>query len=164
MDIKDAMDHVIDNEGVDRENVFLLGLSGGGHMALLMCGLCPEYFRAVGAFVPITDLEKWAEQNSSYRDRVLVCCGGSAAEMRERSPISYVDEIAKANVKIFHGKFDTVVPVTQSIELYKLIMEKHPNARVFLDIFAGGHEIDMKAAMYWLISQYEKKDITKVTG
>ena len=56
-------------------------------------------------------------------------------EMRKRSPISYIDNIAKANVKIFHGKFDPVVPVTQSIELYDAIMKKYPKSRVFLDIF-----------------------------
>ena len=35
-DIKDAIDHVTDKYHVDRKNIFLLGLSGGGHMALLM--------------------------------------------------------------------------------------------------------------------------------
>ena len=40
--------------------------SGGGHMALLMAGYCPEYFKAVASFVPITNLEIWAEQNKNY--------------------------------------------------------------------------------------------------
>ncbi len=35
-DIKDAIDYMIENENIDAENIFLLGLSGGGHMALLM--------------------------------------------------------------------------------------------------------------------------------
>ena len=162
-DIKDAIDCVIENEGVDRENVFLLGLSGGGHMALMMAGYCPEYFKAIGAFVPITNLAKWTEQNPNYKPHVVACCG-TEEEMLDRSPISYIDEIAKSNLKIFHGKYDSCVPVTQSVELYDAVFKKYPRARVFLDIFDGGHEIDMKSAMYWLLSQYKGDEKVAITG
>ena len=163
-DIKDAIDYVIANENVDSENIFLLGLSGGGHMSLLMAGFCPEYFKAIGAYVPITDLEKWTKQNKNYCEHVLACCSDNADEMKKRSPLSYVENIAKSNLKIFHGKFDSVVPVSHSLELYEEIMLRHPNARIFLDIFDGGHEIDMETAFYWIISQYEGVRKVKVTG
>ncbi len=163
-DIKDAIDYVIENENVDPDNVFLLGLSGGGHMALLMAGYCPGYFKAIAAYVPITDLEKWAGENSHYRDHILACCSNDKNEMKHRSPVTYLDNIAKANLKICHGKYDPVVPVSHSLDFYNTLMEKYPRSRVFLDIFDGGHEIDMEIAMYWLMSQYEHKEITKVTG
>ena len=163
-DIKDAIDYVIANEGVDPENVFLLGASGGGHMALLMAGFIPEYFRAIGAYVPITDLKKWTEQNPNYKESTLACCSGSVEELAKRSPMSYLDNIAKANLKIFHGKFDKVVPVSQSLELYGAIMEKYPDSRVFLDVFDGGHEMDMKTARYFIMTQYMKAKKTEVTG
>jgi len=163
-DIKDAIDYVIANENVDSENIFLLGLSGGGHMSLLMAGFCPEYFKAIGAYVPICDLEKWTEQNKNYSEHVLACCDGNVDEMKKRSPLSYVDNIAKSNLKIFHGKFDPVVPVSQSLELYNKIMLQYPNARVFLDVFDGGHEIDMETAMYWIMSQYVGGNKKTVTG
>lgn len=41
---------------------FLLGLSGGGHMSFLMAGFCPEYFKAIGTYVPITDLKNCTKQ------------------------------------------------------------------------------------------------------
>lgn len=163
-DIKDAIDYVVKEYPVDAENIFLLGLSGGGHMTLLMCGFCPEYFRAAGAVVPITDLNKWVGQNKNYLPKVMACCSDSEEEMRKRSPMSYLDTIAKANLKIFHGKFDPVVPVSHSLELYGALMEKYPRSRVFLDIFDGGHEIDMEQAMYWLLSQYQGKKLGEVTG
>lgn len=163
-DIKDAIDHAIKNEHVDGDNVFLLGLSGGGHMALLMCGFCPTYFKAVGAFVPITDLRKWTEENENYKKHVLACCENSEKEMLARSPISYIDEIARANLKIFHGKYDPVVPVAQSERLYRAIAEKYPTARVFLDIFDGKHEIDMDAAAHWILTQYKGGKRVTVTG
>ncbi len=84
--------------------------------------------------------------------------------MMKRSPKSYIDVIAKANLKIFHGKFDSVVPVSQSLDFYKDIMSTHPESRIFLDVFDGGHEIDMKMTMYWIMSQYQGIDREAVTG
>lgn len=163
-DIKDAIDYLLDNEEIDTDNIFLLGLSGGGHMALLMAGMCPEYFKAIGAYVPITDLTKWVEESEGYRRHILACCGDSIEEMLKRSPISYLDTIAKANLKIFHGKHDPVVPVSHSMKLYNALMEKYPSASVYLDIFDGGHEIDMQTAVYWIMSQYKNTEKTAITG
>ena len=164
-DIKDAIDYVVAKYNIDKENIFLLGASGGGHMSLLMAGFCPEYFKAIGSYVPITDLVKWKAQSERYRDSVIACCGESDEEARLRSPITYIDTIAKANLKIFHGKFDGIVPVSQSIEFYNELVEKYPKCRVFLDIFDGRHQIDMDQAMYWILSQYNKeKELAKVTG
>ena len=162
-DIKDAVDYVVRNFDVDAGNIFMLGCSGGGHMALMMCGFCPEYFKAVGAFVPVTDLNLFAEQNEEYRRHVLACCSGSQEEMRLRSPMTYADTIAKANMKIFHGKFDPLVPHTHSLQLYNRILQGHPTARVFLDIFDGEHELDLNAAAAWFLSQYEGQEIIEVT-
>lgn len=164
-DIKDAIDYLVANEAVDAENIYLLGLSGGGHMALLMAGFCPEYFKAIGAFVPIADLNKWAVENPKYGEKIRLCCGESEQELAKRSPVSYIDTIATANLKIFHGKRDSVVPVTQSINLYTKIYEKYPDAHVYLDVFDGGHQIDMHQAAYWIITQYQKQQkLRKITG
>lgn len=70
-DIKDVVDYVITNENIGRENIFLLGFSGGGHMALLMAGYCPTYFKAIGAYAPITDLSVFMKENQNYRRHVL---------------------------------------------------------------------------------------------
>ena len=163
-DIKDAIDYLLAKEEIDKDNVFLLGSSGGGHMALLMAGYCPEYFKAIGAYVPITNLVKWSEQSEKYREHILSCCSNSVDEMMKRSPISYIDTIAKANLKIFHGKYDNVVPFSHSLELYNALIEKYPCASVYLDIFEGCHEIDLKTSEYWILSQYEKIKKTQVTG
>ena len=163
-DIKDAIDYLISNDEIDKDNVFLLGQSGGGHMALMMAGYCPEYFKAIAAYVPITDLSKWAVENEKYRPRVIACCTESREEMLKRSPITYIDNIAKANLKIFHGKTDPVVPVSQSIDFYNDLIKAYPQARVFLDIFDGGHEIDLNTAEYWIRSQYKGAEKIDVLG
>lgn len=163
-DIKDAIDYCIENYDIDVDNIFLLGGSGGGHMALMMAGFCPEYFKAIASFVPITDLNAWNEQNEKYSPHILACCSNDTEEMRKRSPMSYIDTIAKANVKIFHGKYDPIVPYTHSLNIYNKIFEKYPNCQVYLDIFDGGHELDKEAAMYWILSQYKKQSKTEFTG
>ena len=149
---------------LDKSKKYLLGLSGGGHMALMMAAKHPKRFCAIGAFVPITDLNAWAEENPNYRPHVLACCSDNREEMAARSPISYIPEIASANLKIFHGKYDGVVPVSHSLRLYSKIMEYDPRSRVFLDIFDGGHQIDMAAAEYWITSQDKKITLDQVTG
>ncbi len=163
-DILDAIRHVEKEENIDSNNIFLLGASGGGHMALMMCGFCPEVFKAAGAFVPITDLAAWAEANTSYRSKIYACCTEDKGELANRSPMSYIDNIARANLKIFHGKYDHVVPVAQSLTLYAALMRQHPDSRVFLDIFDGGHEMKMHTAMHWILSQYKKAGSETVTG
>lgn len=52
-------------------------------MSLLMSGFCPEYFKAIGACVPITDLKKWIYQNPYYRVHVLACCDNDVDEMKK---------------------------------------------------------------------------------
>ncbi len=162
-DIKDAIDYVGEIYKIDKNNIFLLGLSGGGHMAILMAGFCPEYFRAIGAFVPITNLVSWAEYSSSYRNYILACCG-SEEEMENRSPISYLDTVARSNLKIFHGKYDKVVPFTQSTSFYNELITRYPDAKVYLDIFDGGHQIDLTLATHWILSQYSGTSSVEVTG
>ena len=123
----------------------------------------PELFKAVGAAVPITDLNQWARESDAYRPHVLACCCDET-EMAARSPMTYAKELIKANLKIFHGKYDPVVPVHHSTDLYARMTQLDPKARVFLDIFDGGHEIDMQSAMHWLLSQYEGGKAVQVTG
>ncbi len=136
-DIYDATKYVGRDHDIDTDNIFLLGLSGGGHMAMMMAAFYPKLFKAIGAFVPISDLSAWAHQNDYYRKHILACCEGNILEMKKRSPISYIDEIAKTNLKIFHGKYDNIVPVTQSYSFYTELTKKYPNASVYLDIFDG---------------------------
>ncbi len=161
-DIKDAIDHIKEHERIDADNIFLVGLSGGGHMAMLMAGYCPEYFRAVAPFVPISDVRKW--KNPDYIKQIDYCCDGSEEIMYERSPMKYIDTISRANMKIFHGKYDNSVPVTQSIEFFNEMMARYPKSRIFLDVFDGGHQFELDLCRKWLLSQYKKPLLAEVTG
>lgn len=157
-DVIDAVEYVKQNYEIDENNIFLLGASGGGHMALLMAAYAPELWRAVGAFVPVVDLKKWHEENPNYREEIEACCGGfptmeTEKEYQYRSPIHHLSEIAKANVKIFSGKWDKVIPCHHGLDIYNSTFMLYPEARVFFEMFDGGHEMPIKMAEQWLCSQ-----------
>jgi poly(3-hydroxybutyrate) depolymerase len=163
-DIRDAVEYVLAQGWADPDHVFLYGASGGGHMALMMAGYCPDLFEAIASFVPITDLEAWAGQNPYYTPHILACTESDPAQMAKRSPMSYLEGIARANVKIFHGKYDPSVPFTHSVNLFNAILAQNPTARVFLDIFDGGHDTDLHKTKCWFDSQYHHTKETAVSG
>lgn len=168
-DIADAVNYVKVNYSIDEDNIFLLGASGGGHMALLMAAYSPGLWRAVCSFVPITDLATWYEENEAYRAGIEHCCGEYSPdneEYRKRSPIYYVDEIAKAQVKIYSGKWDKSVPCHHGLDLYNEIFKKHSDARVYFEMFDGGHQMLIDDAERWLISHISGNELKKtdVTG
>ena len=52
----------------------------------------------------------------------------------------------------------------QSVDLFLEIMKADPAARVFLDVFDGGHEMSMEVAMQWLLKDDSENKLVKVTG
>ena len=160
-DIIDAINHVVEKYPIDKESILLLGASGGGHMALLMAGYAPKLFRAIGSFVPISDLAKWHAENKHYSAHIERCLGGAPSEKTEseykyRSPISYSSEIAESRLKIFTGKWDSSVPCHHGLDMYNEIFKAKPDAEVYFEMFDGYHEMPLEYAERWLTSQLGK--------
>ncbi len=63
-----------------------------------------------------------------------------------------------------HGRFDPVAPVHQSLKFYMNLHDRCPEARVFLDIFEGGHEIDIEKAFRLFSYLMKEKILQTVTG
>lgn len=145
-DIIDAINYIKRNFKLKGREIFLLGGSGGGHMALMMAAYKPALWTAICAWCPLTDLLKFEKDNKNYRQHVKACCK-SLSEYKKRSPVNYSDKIARAKVFIFHGKDDKSVHFTHSLNLYNKIIKRHLEASVFLSIFKGGHEIDRKESI-----------------
>jgi len=160
-DILDAVAEVQKRPSVGGP-IFLYGGSGGGHMSLMMAAAAPQLWTAVSSWCPITDLFAWREQNPNYRPHIEHCCGGVpddgeavAAQYRERSPFFHADQIARSTLFIHHGKSDASVPFTHSLRLYEEIVTRRREARVFLEIFDGGHEAHAERALAWFDSFLE---------
>ena len=167
-DILNAVEFVLKNYSIDEKNIFVVGASGGGTMALLMAAFAPKLWRGVCSFVPITDIRKWYDENPSYRDHIAACCEGGAgfdAECAARSPITHADRIAEATVKIFTGKWDAAVPAHHGLDLFTKIFNEHPDAKVYFEMFNGGHEMPLKSAFDWVTSYIDNEtEVNQVTG
>ena len=171
-DVIDAVKCVCENYAVDGNNIFLIGCSGGGHMALLAAETAPELFRAVEVWCAVSDLVKWHEFQPkcqrNYAPHIEACLGGTPEELPEeyakRSPARQVEALKDLPVSIHHGRHDPVVPFAHSVELAKNI-EATGNPRVYLDIFDGGHEQLPHHSFEWFAKLAgKKKDAVKITG
>ena len=171
-DVIDAVEYVCKNYPIERENIFLLGCSGGGHMALLAAETAPELFRAVEVWCPVSDLIKWHEFqpqcSSNYAPHIEACLGGTPEEVPEeyvkRSPARHVEALEDLPVSIHHGRHDPVVPFRHSAELAEKL-EATGNPSIYLDIFDGGHEQNPAHSFEWFAKLAGKrKDTVKITG
>ncbi|MCM8759849.1 MAG: alpha/beta fold hydrolase [Candidatus Omnitrophica bacterium] len=167
-DVIDAINAVCLMADIEKNKIFLIGGSGGGHMALMLAGYCPEMWRSVASFCPITDLIAWHKENLNYSPHIEACCGGppdenTIEEYKKRSPIFYADKIAQCKqVYIYHGKFDRSVPFTHSLNLFNKICQINPKANVFLEIFDGGHEMIIEKAEVQFMNSCQ--DNSAITG
>jgi dipeptidyl aminopeptidase/acylaminoacyl peptidase len=154
-DVYDALDMVINERSIDSERIFLLGGSGGGHMALMVAGNAPLRWRGVSAWVPITDLAAWHGENADYAPHVAACVGGKPGsdagvdnEYRERSPLSLVKGLSSVTLSLHQGRHDPIVHYSHSCNL-ALALEKQGAERLYFEIFDGGHEIHYERAFHW---------------
>jgi dipeptidyl aminopeptidase/acylaminoacyl peptidase len=157
---------MVKKHSIDENKVFLIGGSGGGHMALMMAAYAPKKFRAISAWCPITDLTAWHGQNAGYAPEVEACCGGKPLsspevdrEYRERSPLFHVAGMANANLSVHHGRFDNLVPYSHTVNL-ALALEKLLPKNFFFAIFDGGHTILYETAFRWF-DKMTQNDIRK---
>lgn len=165
-DIADAVDFVLGEFAFDRQKLFLLGGSGGGHMALMMAGYRPELFLGVSAWCPITDMAAWHRQNDNYRPHVTAVCGGNppsnpkprpddnsevAEHYRQKSPMTHAAAISRANICVHHGRHDAPVPYSHTVNLAAAV-EAHNPEHFYYEIFDGGHEMRVDRGLDWFES------------
>jgi dipeptidyl aminopeptidase/acylaminoacyl peptidase len=138
-DILDAIDWGCTNFKVDRERIYLAGVSGGGHMSLLMAGHHPNRFSAVSAWVGPTDLAEWHRFHSKdgkpqkYAQMIEKSLGGSpdaspeiAADYRDRSPVFHLHQATELPVSIWAGVQDGhtgSVPIRHSLRCFNAIAQ-----------------------------------------
>lgn len=133
-DILDARKFALRNANIDKKRIYLVGVSGGGHMAMMMLGNYPKKFSKVTAWVGISDLNKWHElhQDGGYGANIRALCGGNPLtnrkarkECRKRSPLKYLNKKIKTKVHLFAGINDGhggSVPISHTIEAYNKLV------------------------------------------
>jgi predicted esterase len=162
-DVLDAIDQICAQSCFTDSPLFLVGGSGGGHMALMMAAYSPDLWDLVFASCSITNLAQWHQENTAYTPHIEACCGGAPdspeqlQEYKKRSPAEYAEKIAQAHVYIAHGKEDASVPFSHSLDLYNQIYSINKESQVYLEIFQGGHELRLDDAFALFDRQIEKK-------
>ncbi len=129
-DILDAVAWVRHHYPVDRRRIYLLGLSGGGYMTMLMAGHHPEPWAAASAWVGISDLPTWytAHAGDRYGAMMRACFGAGpaesaaiGAEYRARSPLTYLSRRQAVPLDLAAGRFDSTVAVSHTLHAFQAI-------------------------------------------
>lgn len=131
-DILGAVEYARKQAKIDPDRIYLIGVSGGGYISLLMAGRHPEVWAAVSAWVPIYDLKDWhaecATRNAHYAKQMEKSCGGApgaSAEVdqqyRVRSASTYLKNAAAIPLDINAGIRDGSVPVSQSMNAFNAL-------------------------------------------
>jgi pimeloyl-ACP methyl ester carboxylesterase len=109
---------------VNKQQVYICGLSMGAQEALVAAGRFPDRFTAVCVFNPIVDLAAWQEDLANMdlpevkefdtARRIANEVGGLPSEApgayAERSPLNYLDGLVRVPTLIFWSDQDLIVP------------------------------------------------------
>ncbi len=141
-DILDAVDWAVETYSIDPRRIYLVGCSGGGHMAMLMAGRYPHRWAAVSAWVGISDLAAWhhRHRDDNYGAMLRASCGGAPAESAEideqyriRSPLTWLHRAAGLPLDLAAGIHDGhsgSVPVRQSLDAFNAVARAGGNETV----------------------------------
>jgi pimeloyl-ACP methyl ester carboxylesterase len=143
-DILDAIRFAREKWQVDNTRVYIAGVSGGGHMSLLMAGHHPEEFSAVSAWVGPMDLIEWHRfhvmdgKPDKYAQMIELSIGGPPgtsaeidADYRDRSPVFNLSRTGDLPISILAGVQDGhsgSVPVSHSLHAFNEIAKAHGSA------------------------------------
>lgn len=132
-DILDAVAYARRDARVDATRIYLVGGSGGGHMALVMAARAPDLWAGVSAWVPISDLGAWHAESkarkNNYAKMIEQSCGGppgptTEAEYRHRSPLFHLAAAKGVPLDINTGIHDGhtgSVPVSHSLRAFNVL-------------------------------------------
>jgi esterase/lipase len=136
-DIDDAIDFALYNFNCDKEKIYVIGVSGGGHAALASFMKSKHNVAEFSAWCPISDIYWWYYQtkvrNLNYWEDILKCTDSPNGQLDEisaklRSPLYWetpTQKLITTKLKIYAGVYDGIqgsVPITQSINFYNKIL------------------------------------------
>jgi len=132
-DVLDAVEYARREARIDDSRIYLVGGSGGGHMALMMAARAPHVWAGVSSWCPITDLAAWHAESSArknnYARMLEQSCGGppgpsTEAEYRRRSPLFHLAAARGVPVDISTGIHDGhtgSVPVSHTLRAFNAL-------------------------------------------
>jgi dipeptidyl aminopeptidase/acylaminoacyl peptidase len=151
-DVAKAADWLISLPNVSPNSIGVIGFSLGGQVALLAAARSSR-IKAVAAYYPVTDIQRWRETTShaAIRDYYIpqVCDRG-----RSQSPVNAASKIT-VPVLLVHGDRDTRVPTEQSKKMQKAL--RNANGDVELLLVPGaehGFTIDQREQAWGSVLEF----------
>ena len=132
-DVAKAADWLAALPGVNADSIGVLGFSLGGQVALLS-GARSRRIKAIVAYFPITDIQRWKDTTSNAGIRnfyVPLVCGTGYGN----SPVHVAEQI-HSPVLLIHGDRDTEVPTEQSLRMQEAL--RKADRPVELLVIGGG--------------------------
>ena len=135
-DIISAVEWMKTKANVDESKIYLMGGSGGGHMALLVAGRHPEIWAGVSVWCPISDLKKWCEfhKGKGYGKHIIDNLRAdprkdkaAEEEAAKRSPITWLEKAKDVNIDIGTGIHDGhtgSVPIDHALNAYNVLADE----------------------------------------
>jgi dipeptidyl aminopeptidase/acylaminoacyl peptidase len=126
-DLSDGVRYLAEQGIVDLKRVCIIGTSYGGYAAFAAATLDTGIYNCAVAIAGLSDATKWREgeryylagvisPSYTYAKRLL----GDDTSLDDISPIKHIDKVT-IPMLIMHGKDDSVVPLTQSVSMYKAL-------------------------------------------
>jgi dienelactone hydrolase len=137
-DIISSVEFAKTQTAIDPTRIYCVGVSGGGHAALLMAGRAPELWAGVSAWCGISDIAAWHGQGikngkvGNYAKHIEKALGGSPdsseerkKSARHRSPVAWLGKASEVPLDINHGVNDGrkgSVPFTHSLHAWNAVV------------------------------------------
>jgi len=139
-DVLDAVAHVCKRFNIDKNRIYVMGASGGGHMTMAMVARAPQLWAGASEWVGISDLFKWhaycKAKNNGYDKKMEACCGGAPGtskevdeQYRKRSPIFHLSKAKGVPFDFNHGHLDGAIPPSESINAFNVLAKANGRAK-----------------------------------
>ena len=136
-DIEDAIRYALENMNVDKDEVHVIGVSGGGFATLAAFMNLNYPVKSFSAWASISDIEDWywecTGRGSHYAKDILAAVDDgnhkfNTSTARQRSPLRQkfpIDKRKKAQLYIYAGIHDGYkgsVPISHSLKMYNRLV------------------------------------------
>lgn len=153
-DITDGARALIGEGLIDPQRVCVMGGSYGGYASLMSAVREPDLYKCVIGYAGAYDLvamkkESDISESESGRNYMEMYVGGDEAELRQHSPITYIDRL-QAPMLIVHGKRDQRTPFSQA-KILRKALEQRGKAFEWLEKPTEGHgfmNVDNRVELY----------------
>ena len=122
-DLSDQVDgakYLVDELGVDKDNIGIYGGSYGGFITIFAMFNHNDVFKCGAALRSVTD---WAHYNDGYTSNILNTPVEDPIAFKQSAPIYFADNFNKGKLVMLHGMVDTNVQFQDVVRLSQRLIE-----------------------------------------